>query len=217
MRKATYIDYENYEKGKMRKTEGDKRKIVPKDRRLIEERRKTHLETFPYICDNCKKFTHAEYKYCQYCGVQGKIRVSKNSDYDETYQAQLQQVKKPSEQKIKEKKPVLVKIPPEKTEPSKPVIKQEEKIPIEKIVKPSLSQIKPSKPQHDQTQPIRPPPKQIVKVPVSPVKPKRKKEIVPKKITPPKPKINECPFCGIHIDIKEQEVFCQQCGYILKK
>ncbi|MFX0104552.1 MAG: hypothetical protein ACFE75_03565 [Candidatus Hodarchaeota archaeon] len=245
VRKTTDIDYENYEKGKKKKSEVDKIAIISEDKRLIEERRKKlielseerklrseerserrkiYLETYPYICDNCKNFAIGEYKYCQFCGVQGKIRLAKISDYDEISQVQLQQkieeeklilAKIPSEQKIEEQEPVQIKKPPEKIEPPETTFEQYEKKSEEKLVEQPINQIQPSNQLEIQTQTLKLPPEQIVKSPVTPVKPKKKKEIVQEKITPPKPEISECPFCGIQIEIKD--IFCQQCGYILKK
>jgi len=45
---------------------------------MINDRR-SYLKTFPFFCDNCKKFTHALIEYCENCGTNVKyLKINLN-------------------------------------------------------------------------------------------------------------------------------------------
>lgn len=105
--------------------------------------------------------------------------------------------------------------PSAKPEASTITMKEEEKMPVEKIIQKALSQIKHLEFPDVQTQSTKQLPKQQIKAPTSTTTPKVKKGLIPDKREPPKPKIIKCPFCGI--EINEEITFCAQCGMVLKK
>ncbi len=40
-----------------------------------------YLETFPYFCENCKKFTYMLREYCENCGNKDSLRKATKEDY----------------------------------------------------------------------------------------------------------------------------------------
>ncbi len=40
-----------------------------------------YLETFPYFCGNCKKFTYMLREYCENCGSKDSLRKATKEDY----------------------------------------------------------------------------------------------------------------------------------------
>ncbi|UCC19508.1 MAG: hypothetical protein JSV62_15630 [Promethearchaeota archaeon] len=53
----------------------------PEKEKKKKDKNRQYLQTFPYFCDNCKKFTHTFLEYCENCGVKGQIRKSTDDDY----------------------------------------------------------------------------------------------------------------------------------------
>ncbi|MFW9878025.1 MAG: hypothetical protein ACFFG0_33505 [Candidatus Thorarchaeota archaeon] len=53
----------------------------PEKEKRRKDKSRQYLQTFPYFCENCKKFTHTILEYCEYCGVKGQIRNSNDEDY----------------------------------------------------------------------------------------------------------------------------------------
>lgn len=43
----------------------------------------SYKKTFPYICNNCGKFTRTYSEYCENCGTSSSIRNTNDNDYTE--------------------------------------------------------------------------------------------------------------------------------------
>jgi len=42
---------------------------------------KLYKKSYPYICSNCKEFTHSIRDFCESCGKEGTIVAAKKQDY----------------------------------------------------------------------------------------------------------------------------------------
>jgi len=53
----------------------------PEKEKKVKDKSRQYLQTFPYFCDNCKKFSYTLLERCENCGVKGQIRKANDEDY----------------------------------------------------------------------------------------------------------------------------------------